>query len=129
MFSRGPYLWGKPGGFDGAIALGKGLYALLNEDLFNALTQTLGVRYDNVTLGFDFIGGGLNTSIVLGIGTIASLVGQLSEPFFQPVYDPFGVLTMSECLPEVLHFFMEKLRFVAYCFGPVDKCINYTIFG
>ena len=81
-----------------------------------------------MTLGFDFIRGGLSTSSVLGISAVASQVSKLRDPYFHPVYDPFGVLAVNECLPEVVHFFMEKLRFVAYCSGPVGKCITYTIF-
>ena len=69
-----------------------------------------------MTLGFDFTGGGLSTSGVLGIGTVVSLAGKFQEPSFHPVYGPFGVLAVSEYFPEVVHFFLEKLRFVASCF-------------
>ena len=88
----------------------------------------MGVRYDNVSLVFDFIGGGLSTSGVLVDGTVVSLAGKVQEPSFHPVYGQFGVLAASECLPEVVHFIVEKLRFVAYCFGFLGESINYIIF-
>ena len=82
-----------------------------------------------MTHGFDFIGGGLSANSVLGIGAVASLVGKFREPSFHPVYGPLGVLAWTECLPEMVHFFLEQLKFVAYCFGPLGKSINYTIFA
>ena len=80
-----------------------------------------------MTLCFDFIGGGLGTSGALVVSLIISLTGGLSKPSFHPVQGPFVVLTVSGSFPEVLHFSLEKLRFVANCFCPMSKCINYTV--
>ena len=38
----------------------------------------------------------------------------------------FGYLHWVECLPEMIHFFVEKLRIATHCFGPMDEGINYT---
>ena len=102
--------------FNGAVTLEVGLYAILISHLFDAFACSLDVRYDNVTLEFYFIGGGISTSSALGISLI------------HPVYGPIGVLAVGECLPEMIHFFLEKLRFIANCFDPVGKYIDYTIF-
>ena len=39
-----------------------------------------------------------------------------------------GVLAVTKCLPEVIHFLLEKLWLVAHCSGPVGKGIDNTIF-
>ena len=82
-----------------------------------------------MALGFYFIVGSLSISGALGNNIITSLIGRLREPSFQPVYGPFGLLVVSECLPKIIHFFLEKLGFIVNCFGPVSKCIDYTIFS
>ena len=80
-----------------------------------------------MTLGFDFIGGGLGASSALATSIITSLTDGLSKPSFHPVYNPSGLPAVSECLPEMINIFLEKLRFITDCFSPVGKCINYTI--
>ena len=79
-----------------------------------------------MTLGFYFIDGGLSANSALVVSITTTLTGKLRKPSFHPVYGPFGVLAVSEHLPEMIHFFLEKLRFITNCFGPVGKCINYT---
>ena len=44
---------------DGATTFEVGLYAIPPIDLFNAFAKILCIRYDNISLGFDFIGSGL----------------------------------------------------------------------
>ena len=44
--------------FDGAITFEVGLYTIPPTDPFNDFAETLGVWYDNMTLGFNFIGMG-----------------------------------------------------------------------
>ena len=127
VFHGALILRGKQDVFNSSIALEVGLYAILTADLVNAFIYTLGIRYDNVTLGFGLSGGGLSTSGVLSVGTVTSLTGKLCKPSFYPVNGPFGVLAVIECLPEVVHFLLEKPLFAAYCFGPVGKGINYTV--
>ena len=83
-----------------------GLYAILTADL-DAFTETLGVRYDNVTFGLGFSSGGLRTSSVLVVGIVTTLTGKLWEPSLHPVHGPFGVVAVTECLPEVVHFHLE----------------------
>ena len=78
--------------------------------------------------GFNFIGDGLSTSSALVINIITFLTGRLGKPPFHPVYGPFGVLKVNECFPEMIHFFLEKLRFITDCFSPVSECVNYTAF-
>ena len=63
-----------------------------------------------MTLGFYFIGDGLSASISLVVSIITFLTGRLSKPSFLPVYGLFGVLTVSECLPEMIHFILENSR-------------------
>ena len=77
LFSMGSLSLGGTRIFNGTVALEVGLYAILTTDLLDAFTQTLSVRYDNVTLGFVFSGGGLSTSSVLHVGFVASLTGKL----------------------------------------------------
>ena len=51
----GSLSWGDRGVLDGAVTFEVGLNAISTTDLFVALTKTLCVGYDNVTLGFDSI--------------------------------------------------------------------------
>ena len=80
-----------------------------------------------MTLGFYFIGGGLSVSSALVVSLITFLPHGLSMPSFYLVQGPFGVLAVSTGLPEMFHFFLEKLRFITNHFGPVHKCVlHYT---
>ena len=81
-----------------------------------------------MTLGFNFIGGGLSASSTLVVSIITFPTGRFVKPSFYPVYGPSGVLTVSEFLPEMIHFVLEKLRFITDCFISVGKCVNYTVF-
>ena len=81
------------------------------------LHRALGVWYDYMTLGFDIIGSGLGAWIALTVSPITNLTGWLGKPFLHLVQGPFGVFTMGDCLPEMLHFFLEYIRFVTYSQG------------
>ena len=80
-----------------------------------------------MNLCFHFIGSGLGACSTLTVSPITNLTGWLSKPFLHLVQGLFGVLTVGESLPEVLHFFLEHLRFATYCLCPVSKSIYYTI--
>ena len=64
---------------DGTATFEVGLNAISTTDLFDTFTKTLCVGYDNVALGFDFIGCSLGTRGTLVVNpSITSLVGLLS---------------------------------------------------
>ena len=50
-----------------------GLYTIPPSDLLNAFAETLGVWYDYVTHGFDFIGRGLGVCSILAVSPIIDL--------------------------------------------------------
>ena len=68
-----------------------------------------------MALGFDFIAGGLSTSGILGVGTVASLIGKLREPSFYSVWDPFGNLQRLSTFLRWSISFLEQFRFVTHC--------------
>ena len=78
-------------------------------------------------LCFDFIGGRLGACSALVVSHITNLTGWLGKPFLHPVQSPFGDLAMCECFSEMLHFILEKVRFIANCFCSMGKSINYTV--
>ena len=86
------------------------LYIILPTDLFNTFAETLGVGYYYMTLGFNFIGNRLGTCSVLAVGLIIDLTGWPGKSFLHLVQSPFGIFTIAKCFPEMLHFFLEKLR-------------------
>ena len=67
--------------FHGNATFEVGLNAISTTDLFDAFTQTLCVGNDNVTLGFDFIGGSLANCSALVVNPINSLSGRPVESF------------------------------------------------
>ena len=81
---------------------------------------------DYMTLGFDFIGSGLGACGALVVSPINDLLGWPVKHFLHLVQSPFGVFTLGECLPEMIHFFAEKLRIATHCFGPMGEGIIYT---
>ena len=105
-----------------------GLYAIPPTDLFNAFVETLCIRYDDMTLAFDFIGSGLAACGALVVSPINDLPGGPVKPFLHLVQSPFWVFTLDECLPDMIHFFTEKLSIAAQYFGPMGEGINYTKF-
>ena len=109
--------------FNCAITFEVGLYAMPTTYLFDASACTLGVGYDYMTLCCDFIGGGLGAIGAMVVSLITSYTGGLSKPSFHPIKGPFGALKVSECFPEVLHFCLEKLRFIANYFCPVSSVL------
>ena len=96
---------GRPVDFDGATIFEVGLYTIPPTDLFNAFTETLGVWYDYVTLGFDFIGNGLGAHSILPVGPIIDLTGRPGKSFLHLVQSPLGVITIDKSFPVILYFF------------------------
>ena len=84
------------------------------------LSQTQVVWYDNVTLGFNFIGSGLGTCGTLAVSPIIDLTGRPRKSFLHHVQSPFGVVTIGKSFPEMLHFFLEELRIATDCEGTDD---------
>ena len=82
-----------------------------------------------MTLGFDFIGSGLGPSGALAVSPTIDLTGRPVKPFLYLVQSQIGVFTLSECLPEVLHFLVEKIRIATNCFGPMGEGTNNTKFS
>ena len=94
-----------------------GLYAIPPTDLFIASAETLCIRYEYMTLGIDFIGSGPGTHSALVVSPISDLPGLPVKPFLRLVQSPFWVFLLGECLPEMIHFFVEKLRIATNYFG------------
>ena len=90
-------------------------------DLLDTFTETLCVRYDNVTLGFNFVGSKLGTCGALIVNPIRNLHRWLVKPFLHLVQSPIGLFTLGKCLPEVDLLFVEKLRIATYHLGPMGK--------
>ena len=114
---------------DGAATFEVGVNAISTTDLLDAFTKTLCVRYDKVTLSFDFIGESLGTSGALVINPINCLTGRLVKSFLHLVQSPFRIFTLSESLPKVVHFLLEQLRTTAHCFSPMGEGVDDTKFS
>ena len=80
----------------------------------------MGVGYDYMGLCFDFIGGGLGACSALVVSLINNLTGGLGKPSLHPVQGPFGILTVSECCPEMLHFFLGEAQVYCKLFFPYE---------
>ena len=78
--------------------------------LFNAFAETLGIWYYYMPLGFNFIGNRLDASGALAASSINDLTRRPGKSFLHLVQSHCGVSTISKCFPEMLHFFLEKLR-------------------
>ena len=115
--------------FDGAITFEVGLYTIPPKDPFKTFAETLGVWYDYVTPGFNFIGRGLGTCGVLAVSPITDLTGRPSKSFFHLIQSPYGVVTIVKSFPEMLHLFLQELRIATDCFGPIGEGTDDTIFG
>ena len=89
-------------------------------------TETLCISYDNMTLVFDVIGSGLHTCSALFVSPISDIPGGPVKPFLHLVQIPFWVFALGECLPEMIHFFVEKLKIDTHRLGPMGEGINYT---
>ena len=81
-----------------------------------------------MTLGFNFIGSGLGACGALVVNPINDLHGGPVKPFLHFIQSPLWVFKLGECLPEMIHFFAEKLRIVTDWFGPTGEGINYSKF-
>ena len=79
-----------------------------------------------MTLCFDLTGSGLGTCGTLIVSTISNLPGGPVIPFLHLVQSPFMVFMLGECLPEVIHFFAEKLRIATHCLGPMCEGVDDT---
>ena len=93
----------------GSATFEVGLDAISTTDLFDTFTKTLCVRYDNVTLVWNFIVGRLG---IVG-APILNLAGRPVESFLHLVQSPFGIFALGESLPEVIVFLLEQLRIAA----------------
>ena len=87
---------------DGIITFEVGLYPIPPTDLFDTFMKTLCKRYDNVTLGFNFIGSRLGTWSVLVVSLIRKVLGGLIKPFS----------TLSKAHLGYLHWVSAFLRWV-----------------
>ena len=63
--------------------------------LLYTFTETLCVRYNNVTPGFNFIGSRLVTCSGLVVSPISNLHGGLVKPFLHLVQSPFGIFALG----------------------------------
>ena len=63
--------------------------------IFLILSETLCVRYNNVTLGFNFIGRVLGTCSSLAVSSISNLPGGLVKPSLHLVQSPFGIFALA----------------------------------
>ena len=114
---------------DGAATFEVGLNAISTTDFLDALTKTLCVGYDSLTLGFDLIGDSMGTCGTLVINPISSLTGRPVESFLHLVQSPFKIFKQSKSLPEVVHFLLEQLSLATHCFGPMGKGIDDAKFS
>ena len=85
-----------------------GLYTIPTTNPFNAFAETLGIWYDYVTLGFNFIGSELGACNVLDVSPIIDHTGRPSKSFLYLVQSPLGVVTIGKRFPELLHFFFRS---------------------
>ena len=77
-----------------------------------------------MTLGFSLIGGGLGACGALIESPISNLPGRPVESFLRFVQSPFRVFALGECLSEVIHFFVEKVKITTHCLGPMGEGVN-----
>ena len=105
-----------------------GLYVIPLTDLLDAFKETLCIRYNNMTLCFNFIGGGLGACGALIVSLISNLPGGPAKPFLHLVQSPYKVFELGKCLLEVIHFLVEKLRIATHCLGPIGEGVNNTKF-
>ena len=97
--------------------------------IFLILSQTLCVGYDNVTIGFDFIGRRLGTGSALVVSPIRSLPRRPFKSSLHLVQSLFGIFALCYCIPEVGLLFAEKLRIATNCLGPGRKGVDSTKFS
>ena len=121
MLTMGLCPWGRPADSWWCYYFEVGLYAIPPTDLFNAFAETLCIGYNYMVLGYDFIGSGLGACGALVVSPISYFPGGPVEPFLHLVQSPLGVFTLGECLPEMIHFFVEKLRIATHCFDPMGE--------
>ena len=70
-----------------------------------------------MTLGLNFIGSGLGACGTLAVKLIIDLTGRLGKSLLHFVQSPFGVFALGKSFPEVLLFFLEKIRIVTDSLG------------
>ena len=100
-----------------------GLYAKPPTNILDAFTETLCIRYNNITLCFDLIGSGLGACGALIVSPISNLSGGPFKPSLHLAQNPFRVFALHEGLTEVIHFFAEKLRIATHCLGPMGEVL------
>ena len=117
-------LWGYQKAFDGAITFEVGLYTIPPTYLFNAFTETLGVRYYYMTLDFNFIGNKLGTCGALAFSPTSDFTERPGKSFLHL----FRVFAISKCFPEILLFFLKPLRVATDSLGqPLRTHIRHSI--
>ena len=77
-----------------------------------------------MTIGFDVIGNRLSTNSALSVNPITDFPRRPIKFSLHLVQSPFEVFTMSKCLPDMVHFLLEKVRVATYSFGPVCESTN-----
>ena len=90
------------------------------------LSQRPWVWYDYVTLGFDFISGGLGACGTLAVSP--DITGRPGKSFLHLVQSPLRVIIIGKSLAEVLHFLLKEFRIATDSFGPMGEGTNDTIF-
>ena len=122
-------LRGDQGVLDGVATFEVSLDTIPTTDLFDALTKTLCVRYDYVTLTLNFSGGSRGTVSTLVVIPINGLTGRPVEPFLHHVQRPFGILAFDESFSELFFFLFEQLWIAAHSLGPMGEGVNNTKLG
>ena len=95
-----------------------GLDAISTTDLFDTFTKTLCVGYDNVALSFDITGDSLGTCDTLVVNPINYLPGRPVKSSLHLVQSSFGIITLSESLPKVVHFLVGATQACCTLFWP-----------
>ena len=114
---------------DGAATFELSLDAISTTDLFDTLTKTLYVGYDNVALTLNVFSGSMGTCGTLVVSPINGLTGRPVEYFLHLVQSPFRIFALGESFHEVFLFLFEQLRIAAHSFGPMGESVDYTKLG
>ena len=80
-----------------------------------------------MTLGFNFIGNRLGACGALADSPIIDLLGRPGKSFLHLVQNPFGVFTIGESFPVMIHFL--ELRIATNSFGPMGRSTKDTVFS
>ena len=122
-------LGGDQEALDGPATFEEGLNAISTTDLFDIFTKTLCVRYDSMTLIFNFINDRWGSCSALVVGPISDLIGRPVESFLHLIQSPFRIFAFGESLSEVVLFLLEQLRLATHCCGPMGEGVDDTKLG